>query len=445
MGYVQETAAGPGKKTFAGTVEAVKIRGRISAEIELPTGGESMVLETFYNGLEIHREEKIVYARFLEPHLVLSTCRAAGGMQDDMAYIFNHQSCEPTGHHGSLPSGVISDPAGYRGFIAGQYDLPAEKCATLGTAANMNNAVIARESFRDLTVVAVCTGGVETNGGRVGDPASYYECETGFEQVPDREEAPEHGTINTMVFISKELTPGAMVRVVMTATEAKTAVLQELAVNSRYSDGLATGTGTDQIAVASCRGTGKPLTSAGKHAKLGELIGKAVYRAIKKTLALQNSLTPQGQCSAKTHLERFGADREIMIREMARDPLPEKEQKLLSDNFIAMERDPMVVAAVAALVHLRDKIAWGVLPLECRPEIMVNYGAQLASAVSGKQDRLPFYREMLSLFGVASDNEGFVKMVCRAMALGFSDKWVRVFESGERRDAAERVMVVEEG
>ena len=33
------------------------------------------------------------------------------------------------------------------------------------------------------------------------------------------------------------------VRAVMTATEAKTAALQELALSSRYSDGLATGTG----------------------------------------------------------------------------------------------------------------------------------------------------------------------------------------------------------
>ncbi len=34
----------------------------------------------------------------------------------------------------------------------------------------------------------------------------------------------------------------------MMATEAKTAAFQELSVNSRYSDGLAIGTGTDQIA-----------------------------------------------------------------------------------------------------------------------------------------------------------------------------------------------------
>jgi len=40
-----------------------------------------MRIDTFYDGVEIHREEKIIYAKFLIPHQVLSTCRAAGGMQ----------------------------------------------------------------------------------------------------------------------------------------------------------------------------------------------------------------------------------------------------------------------------------------------------------------------------------------------------------------------------
>ena len=116
-----------------------------------------------------------------------------------------------------------------------------------------------------------------------------------------------HGTINTMLFINRELTPAAMVNTVMTATEAKTAALQELDVNSRYSQGLATGTGTDQIGVAAQLEKGVPLTSAGKHTVLGELIGKTVSGAVKATLALQDSLTPERQRSAVRHLERFGA------------------------------------------------------------------------------------------------------------------------------------------
>jgi predicted ATPase len=37
-----------------------------------------MLIDTFYEGVEIHRREKIIFARFLHPHSVISTCRAAG-------------------------------------------------------------------------------------------------------------------------------------------------------------------------------------------------------------------------------------------------------------------------------------------------------------------------------------------------------------------------------
>ena len=50
-----------------------------------------------------------------------------------------------------------------------------------------------------------------------------------------------------MLPVNQELTEGAMVRVIITATEAKTAASNELSVGSRYSDDLATGTCTDQI------------------------------------------------------------------------------------------------------------------------------------------------------------------------------------------------------
>lgn len=381
-----------------------------------------MLIDTFYDGVEIHREEKIIYARFLRPHSVLSTCRAAGGLRTDLAYLYNHQSCEPAGHSHRLPPQAYRDPLGYRQTICGQYGLPADQCATLGTAANMHNACIAVHSFRDLTVAAVCTGGVEGNAGRVGDPATVAEIEGGFERLPPADEIPGPGTINTLLFIGKPLIPGALTRCIMTATEAKTAALQELAVNSRYSDGLATGTGTDQIAVAAMENGETPLTSAGKHAKLGELIGRAVYEAIRGTLARQNHLTPAGQCSAKIHLERFGVDR-ASLQENICTHLDRDQAELLRANFHAIERDPLTVAAVAALVHLKDKMAWGVLPSTCWSEIMATYAAQVACAVSGDHTRLPHYRELLAPIRTASENTAFIVLASRAMALGFADKW----------------------
>jgi len=381
-----------------------------------------MLLGTYYEGVEIHREEKIVHARFLVPHRVISTCHVAGGLRDDLTHLYNHQSCEPSGHHHPVHRLVLKDPSAYRRLICARHGLPDEECATLGTAANMRYLAIQREKYRDLEVVALCTGGVETNAGRAGDPASVFESGGIFERI-GKEEPLAHGTINTLLLISRELTAGAMVRAVMTATEAKTAALQELAVNSRYSDGLATGTGTDQIGIASRLHTDHPLTGAGKHCVLGELIGKAVHDAVRATLALQNELTPEGQRSAVIHLERLGTTGHLLQEEIA-SHLSEADATLLRNNFKCVERDPLVVAAVAAIVHLRDKVVWGILPPGCVPELWATYGAQIAAAVSGDYARLDAYRQALAARRQAFANGDLIQLVAHAMSLGFREKWL---------------------
>jgi adenosylcobinamide amidohydrolase len=380
-----------------------------------------MLLGTYYDAVEIHREEKIVYARFLSPHRVISTCQSAGGLRDDLEFLFNHQSSEPSGHHHPAHTIAANDPTAYRTMVCDRHSLPADRCAALGTAANMRYAVTKEACFRDLTVVAVCTGGVEGNAGRAGDPATVYEHDGVYERI-SKEEQVLHGTINTMIFVSRELIPGAMVRTVMTATEAKTAVLQELAVNSRYSNRLATGTGTDQIGVAARLGTDKPLRSAGKHSVLGELIGKAVHDAVKDTLELQNQLTPDGQRSVVRHLERFGATRQGMTAAAA-GLLDEKKAALLTANFTAIERDPLVVAAAVALVHLWDKVAWGVLPPSIVPELKATYGAQIAAAVSGNYNLFSGYRDKLARSGLRGGDQALIRLVEEAIVMGFEDKW----------------------
>ena len=392
-----------------------------------------MILGAFYDSLEIRREEKILIARFLEPHRVISTCRAAGGISDRLGYVYNHQVCEPANHTHGLPPSALSDPIAYRELICGRHNLPPDKCATCGTAANMNQAAIFSEKFRDLEVVALCTGGVETNAGRVGDPATVFEGPEGFESL-DQAEPPGEGTIVTMVFISQELVPGAMVRAIMTATEAKTAALQELGVGSCYSDGPATGTGTDQIVVASRLGGGKPLTCAGKHCTLGELIGRAVKRASPGPWPPKTTSPPARQCSVAAHLARLGADRESLIKDVGAN-LDEKGRQLLADNWDSLETDPLTVAATAALVHLRDKLAWGVLSPEVRPEVLVSFGAQLSAAVSGKNELLPWFSEQLGRTSPGESNQAFLDLVHRAMGLGFERKWLWPKE-GEPGEAA---------
>jgi hypothetical protein len=270
-------------------------------------------------------------------------------------------------------------------------------------------------------VFKISRGGVKTHAGRAGDPADIYEKDGKFISTKGEVDEPL-GTINTIIIMNKELTHGAMVRSLITASEAKVTALQELAVNSRYSSGLATGTGTDQVGIAS-RLTGEiPLTSSGKHTKLGELIGLTVKKSVMKTLALQDSLTPESQRSAKIHLERFGLDRKSMTKKIC-SFLNEEKSKLLEKNFATINRDSVTVAATAALVHLRDKIEWGVLPENCLPEIFSSYGAQLSASISGKFERVGYYRESLSHEQMGVCDQAFTNFICKSFALGFNEKW----------------------
>lgn len=381
-----------------------------------------MELGTFYNGVKIEREDKIIHARFLVPHRVISTCRVAGGITDSLEYIYNHQSCEPAGHHSATASAMSDMPSEYRAAICAKHYLPAEKCATLGTAANMQYASVQHTTFRDLEVVAVCTGGVETNGGRAGDPAGHYEHEGVYEKLDPIRAVPLHGTINTMLFISKDLTDGALVRTIMTATEAKTVALQELAVPSRYSDGLATGTGTDQIGVACRIGGSMPLTGAGKHSKLGELIGITVRDAVKETLRLQNGLEPSYQRSVLILTRRFGNDKKLMTNHICKK-LDEKDADLFVKNFICIDRDPLVVGAVSGFLDVHDKMKWGILPKSCFRELYGSYAAQIASAVSGRFDCFAEFRSKLIEEIAASNNMSLLTCIYNAIAKGFTEKW----------------------
>ncbi|MDR2456773.1 MAG: adenosylcobinamide amidohydrolase [Deltaproteobacteria bacterium] len=409
-----------------------------------------MLLGKFYDGVEIYRGEKIIYGKLLSPHLVVSTCRWGGGQRGDLAYLGNHQSCEPAGHsHGNV---AAIEPGAYHEMICSEHAIPPGQCALLGTAANMRLAAIKELSFRDLTVVAAVTGGVEGNAGRAGDPAWGWEGPDGYEplrgpmaepqgedeeeaeyQEPDRpeEEEPLHGTINTLVFISLPLTPGALARTIMTATEAKTAALEELGVNSRYSDRPATGTGTDQIAVAAMvNDARRPLTSAGKHSKLGELIALCAAEALKEVLARQNGMTAERQRSVRILLERFhqkpdgryGLEMGRLLDLIASN-LDQGNAELMRENHRGLIHDPMVAAQVAAMAHLRDKFQWKILPWSVYAEVMSRQAALLAVEAGGRLDRFGLYYDEISRNPPGESNQAFLALAAKAMAMGFADKW----------------------
>lgn len=101
-------------------------------------------------------------------------------------------------------------------------------------------------------------------------------------RTPPGEEQPGPGTINTIILVDGNLSPAAMVNALITATEAKTALLLERNCSTREGH-PATGTSTDAIVVA-CTGQGENLPYAGPTTRIGWMISRAVRKALQEAL-----------------------------------------------------------------------------------------------------------------------------------------------------------------
>lgn len=249
---------------------------------------------TLSTGDEVYFYDKSIVICFQGKRKVLSTSLYNGGYHEDFTAVYNYDAKQGAG----MPCEMLADNyVDHMQLISQRLALAPEKVSGMSTAASMENVAIETLKYKELTVTAIVTGGIETNGGRVGDPADYYR---------PQEKPVKYGTINIMLVLDCDLAPGTLARALVTCTEAKTAAIQELLEGSKYSQGLATGSGTDQTIIVCNAESELYLDGAGKHSKLGELIGKAVIAAVKKALAKQSGLTPALQHNAFRRLKRFG-------------------------------------------------------------------------------------------------------------------------------------------
>lgn len=311
-------------------------------------GQEQMELARLTTGDVAYRYDKSIVLVFSGPRKVLSTSLYNGGYHEDFEAVFNRDMTQGSGMpcESFAPTYVESMK-----IVAERLGLAPELTSGMGTAAHMENASIVSRSYKELTVTAIVTGGVETNGGRVGDPASYYKTAE-----------KKCGTINIMLVIDADLPPGILARALVTCTEAKTAALQELMAPSRYSTGLATGSGTDQTIVVANSESPLFFEGAGKHSKLGELIGLAVMAAVKEALKKQSGLTPARQHDLLRRLRRFGVTEETLWQRYKEEA---GADALIKAQFIAALEKMTAVPALFPLgvlfIHLYDEHLWGLL------------------------------------------------------------------------------------
>lgn len=266
----------------------------------------------------------------------ISTSELNGGYKKNFKIAFNHYLSQE--NIDFLENHSVND---YLVRQSGILGIDPKFTTGLLTSAQMENACVVTKQYRNLEVSAITTAGVRVNASRAGDSASYYE-ENGDFQF-------DVGTINVIILTNAYLEPGTLANGLVTATEAKTVALNNLRIPSQFSNGFATGTGTDGIAIFSNSESDNILSNAGKHSKLGELIARCVIESIIEAIKRQVWITKESQCSVLARLRRYDLD----INEFYND-IDNKEEFVKSLQVAARKQEN--VALTTSVLHLIDEV-----------------------------------------------------------------------------------------
>ena len=327
-------------------------------------------------GDEILKNSDTVLVRFGPKRNGIVSSWLNGGYNEDLSAVFNHQlSQENIDKYGD--GGILDFLKDLAADFYENLDLRSDKLSGLITSADMNSYSIACERYRDIEVLAITTAGARVNAVSAGDLASYYEINADYRyDLEDDENNNQNndqsniknpnkpGTINTILLINTKLDESSLLLAEMIAVEAKAVALRDLMVSSNYSNEIATGTGTDGIAIFSNLDSVNFTDNVSKHAKIGELIGKVVIDSIKDALAKLQWLTPTYQLNALVRLDRF----QYNLDDFYSNYLPshmkmenEEDKRKFIVSLISISKNPELVSYVSLIIHLLDQCRYGLL------------------------------------------------------------------------------------
>jgi iron complex transport system ATP-binding protein len=208
------------------------------------------------------------------------------------------------------------------------------------TAAKIKNYSLVTKKASDFSVSVVATAGC-SHGESSGEEMDVQEIV---------------GTINIIVLIDGNPSESCMVAPLITATEAKSAVLRDFDVRSRYTGDSATGSITDSVTVASiCQG--KALTLGGPASKLGKLVGYCVRKAVTEALLKQE---PVWAC--RTVLERL-KERHLSIEKLAAEISKVEGLSLDAEDLAGILKNrPLAMVFLLAAVKMDDDYKKNLLP-----------------------------------------------------------------------------------
>lgn len=268
-----------------------------------------------------------------------------GGYHENMDYVVN-QSLIPSDY--SIIEKINNNNFQIKRFE--ELELNPDKSTGLITSANMDAYSIVTKKYKELSVTTIVTAGADKNAVKAGDAASFYEYDNDYQIIV--------GTINIITFIDANLEAGGLTTALITITEAKTSVLEDLKIESNFSTHIATGTGTDGVCVISNKSSNNHLENAGKHSKLGELIGNSVREAVFEALYLQTGMCAEYQKTVLSRLSRF---------DVSFDDLCSKTNGMdivdYAQIFYEFNKNVKYISWVSCVINLIDEYQMGLLDM----------------------------------------------------------------------------------
>lgn len=366
-------------------------------------------LFTTFSNDKVYFDQESIIIHFNGHRNVVSTCNHNGGYREDIEYIYNN-SCGKKIEAGDIVRMKGNNMQEHYLDLTVELGLPANTTTGMSTAALMENMSVVSKSRESINVTAIVTAGIDINGGRAGDPAQFNEFTN--EPLDIRP-----GTINIFLLIDAKLDAGTLTRSLITATEAKSAALEELMANSLYSEGLATGSGTDNIIAVGNLESPTQLYNAGKHCILGELIGWTVKKAVQEALEKQSGMNTLRQASILWQNKRYGITAEKIHQcyqllagnqETALETLFPQINKITSCNKLTGQ--------IAAIIHLIDQNRWRLIADNTLKEIAlkylnlarIDYDLPKINDINANNNFKPFYKQIIRMI-----NETLAEIVYR--------------------------------
>jgi adenosylcobinamide amidohydrolase len=213
------------------------------------------------------------------------------------------------------------------------------------TAAKIRNMVHTAKTDHGVTVNVVATAGA-SHGESAGERINADHLD---------------GTINIIVLINAKPTDSCLVAAFVTATEAKTAALNDLDIRSRYSGEAATGSITDSLSVATT-GPGPAVELGGPASKLGQLVGSCVRAAVFEALQKQDGTLPSRSVTERLKARHQSVDK--LASEFSKLKTLHADERALTEKLNNALRNPLHVSCLLAAAKLDDDVKKGIVPIE---------------------------------------------------------------------------------